>query len=276
MVVSTLGDLLVDVIVRFEEPIAPDTDTFCDIEISAGGQAANVAAWVSDLGHEGRVICTRCHDSAGALAMTELDRRGVRVVGPTGGTRTGTVVSLARGDGTRSMLTDRGDSAAFDPSSLVPAWLEGSRWLHVSGYALASDPLRSAAARGAAIASGSGCEVSVDLASTRVIENVGAASFLELLTRLGPALVFGSEAEFRALRVDPRNQPSRPEWIIKRGAAGVTVFAHGTEHSYDALATTVVDATGAGDAFAAGYLVGGVETALAAAARCVAQNGAMP
>jgi len=62
------------------------------------------------------------------------------------------------------------------------------------------------------------------------------------------------------------------EVISKLGAGGVMA---GGRH-YPALATEPADATGAGDAFAAGYLVGGVELGLAAAARAVATMGAMP
>jgi sugar/nucleoside kinase (ribokinase family) len=61
-------------------------------------------------------------------------------------------------------------------------------------------------------------------------------------------------------------------WVVKRGEAGVIV--DGTE--YAALAVDVVDTTGAGDAFAAGFLVGGVALGLEAAARCCSQLGAMP
>jgi sugar/nucleoside kinase (ribokinase family) len=59
---------------------------------------------------------------------------------------------------------------------------------------------------------------------------------------------------------------------VKRGADGVVVDGE----AFPAVPTEVVDATGAGDAFAAGFLVGGVEVGLEAAARCCAQIGAMP
>jgi sugar/nucleoside kinase (ribokinase family) len=59
---------------------------------------------------------------------------------------------------------------------------------------------------------------------------------------------------------------------VKRGAGGVVVDGK----AFPAPATDVVDATGAGDAFAAGYLVGGVDLGLAAAARCCAKLGTMP
>ena len=62
-------------------------------------------------------------------------------------------------------------------------------------------------------------------------------------------------------------------WVLKRGADGVEVDGV----AYPASpAGAVVDTTGAGDALAAGWLVGGVELGLGAAARCVAQLGSMP
>lgn len=59
---------------------------------------------------------------------------------------------------------------------------------------------------------------------------------------------------------------------MKRGPLGVVV--DGQEHA--ALPADVVDTTGAGDALAAGFLVGGAELALEAAARCVATVGSLP
>jgi sugar/nucleoside kinase (ribokinase family) len=63
--------------------------------------------------------------------------------------------------------------------------------------------------------------------------------------------------------------------VIKRGARGIRVVG---EHAAElpAVPGEVVDATGAGDALAAGFLVGGPELAVEAAARCIAKLGAMP
>jgi sugar/nucleoside kinase (ribokinase family) len=65
-------------------------------------------------------------------------------------------------------------------------------------------------------------------------------------------------------------------WVLKRGPAGASVEENGRRADYDAVPAEVVDTTGAGDAFAAGYLVGGIGLALETAGRCVAQLGAMP
>jgi len=65
-------------------------------------------------------------------------------------------------------------------------------------------------------------------------------------------------------------------FVVKRGARGCIVRSRSEEREYPAEPADVVDSTGAGDAFAAGFLLGGPELALQAAARCVAQMGAMP
>ena len=62
------------------------------------------------------------------------------------------------------------------------------------------------------------------------------------------------------------------EVVVKLGERGVRVAGP----TFPALATRAVDSTGAGDAFAAGYLVGGIGIGLRAAARAVATMGAMP
>ena len=109
--------------------------------------------------------------------------------------------------------------------------------------------------------------LSVDLSSTAALLGYGVGRFRELIGRLGPDVVFGNEAEVALVGDLPGS-----EVVIKLGRRGVR--AGGI--SYPARPTQPVDATGAGDAFAAGYLVGGVDLGLEAAARAVAKMGAMP
>src|SRR5437867_10769376 len=94
MRVTTLGDLLLDVIVRLDEPLAPGSDRVAQTRVGAGGQAANVAAWAAALGARARFVGKRGADTAGELATRELAGHGVEVTGPVEG-RTGVVVSLA-------------------------------------------------------------------------------------------------------------------------------------------------------------------------------------
>ncbi len=57
--VCTLGDLLLDVVVRLGAPLEPGSDAPARTSLSTGGQAANVAAWAVALGAEARLVCRR-------------------------------------------------------------------------------------------------------------------------------------------------------------------------------------------------------------------------
>jgi ribokinase len=259
VLVTTLGDLLLDVIVRLAAPLEPDDDREARTEVSAGGQAANVAAWVAALGGEARFVGKRGDDAAGALAVRELSTHGVEVEGPVEG-RTGVVVSLAE-SGRRSLASDRGSARELSAAELEPAWFSCDV-LHLSGYALAVEPIASAAVRAAELARAAGATVSLDLSAATLIDD----GFRARVHALAPDLVFAAERERDELG------PLDARWLVKRGAAGVVVDGE----PFAAVPTEVVDPTGAGDAFAAGFLVGGVELGLAAAARCCAKVGAMP
>ncbi len=268
MLVCTLGDLTLDVIVRLTGPIATGADTPARTHLSAGGQAANVAAWAAELGARARFIGKRGHDDAGRLAARGLEARGVEVAGPAEG-KGGVICSLVDPDGERSMLSDRGAATAFRPDELEPRWLEGCDHLFVSGYALLADPTRSTALAAVDLARGHGAAVSVDLASWSALEEHGAARVRELLTELRPDVVFANEDEDRVLG----GPVPGAAWILKRGLRGCSF--DGDER--DALPVTeVVDSTGAGDALAAGFIVGGPDLALEAAARCVSRLGSVP
>jgi ribokinase len=266
-VICTLGDLLLDVIVRLEGPIAEDTDTYGRTRVGAGGQAANVAAWVVALGGRARFVGKRARDPAGRLLAEELMGRGVEVVGPEVDSGTGTVVSVATPNGARTMLSDRGVSTTFAPDELDAAWLDGCEWLHVPGYSLVRSPLRETALAAARSAP----RVSIDLSSTAAIKEHGVERFRETLGELEPGVVFANEAE-----ADLLGSLAAPKVVVKRGAGGSVVRTADGEAELPSLDVEVLDTTGAGDAFAAGFLLSGPELAAEAAARCVARMGAMP
>lgn len=272
--ICVLGDAHLDVVVRMSGPLTEETDTPAVTFVGAGGQAANVAAWVTALGGRSRLIAARGTDLGAELVSTDLARRGVELVGPIVPGSTGVVVSLSNSGRGRSMLTDRGVGTALDQIAIEPEWLDGCEWLHLSAYALAHEPMRSAALTVARAAVRRSVRLAVDLASTAMIEAFGVASFGELIASMSPHVVFGTEAEAALVSTNllDRCLPDDGALIVKLGADGVRV---GHRH-FAAPPTVPVDATGAGDAFAAGYLVGGVELGLAAAARAVAKMGAMP
>ena len=265
--ICTLGDLLLDVIVRLDGPIAEDTDTYGRTRVGAGGQAANVAAWVAALGGGARFLGKRARDPAGRILAEELRGRGVDLAGPEVESGTGTVVSVATPDGARTMLSDRGVSVAFAPEELDAAWLEDCEWLHLPGYSLVVSPLRETALTAAGLAPA----VSIDLSSTAALQEAGVERFRGTLASVRPSVVFANEAE--AQLVSPIQAETL---VVKRGARGCVVHDGEGSRELPAVEADVVDSTGAGDAFAAGFLVGGADQALDAAARCVAKMGATP
>jgi sugar/nucleoside kinase (ribokinase family) len=270
VLVATLGDALLDVIVQLDEPLVVGADAGAATKSGAGGQAANVAAWAVALGAEGRCIAKRGDDPAGRLVAAELQSRGVELVGPEG-TRNGIVVSLVGGDGERTMASDRGVAPELRPDEIDPTWLVCD-CLHIAGYSLLAAPIDAASFRAVELARANGARISVDLSAWTQIRKYGPTRFRRQVELLEPDVVFANEAEWMIVGAAYGLAPTA---VVKRGSRGVLVL--GEERvELPARVGDVVDATGAGDAFAAGFLVGGPELALEAAARCVAQLGALP
>jgi sugar/nucleoside kinase (ribokinase family) len=260
--ICTIGDLVLDVVALPDGPLIPDADTPATIRLIAGGQAANVAAWASALGARARLICKRGTDLSSHAATDELQRHGVEICGPRQEGRGGIVVSIRDTLGHRTMASDRGVAGRLDATELDSSWLEDCDVLHVSGYCLLREPMAEAAIEAARHAP----RVSVDLASAGDIERAGARRFAARLEALSPDLAFATETERKAV---PSFDTS---WVIKLGARG----AHFPEGLYAAPDLIPLDTTGAGDALAAGYLVGGPDLAIEAARRCIGVVGAMP
>jgi ribokinase len=275
--IATLGDVLLDVIVRLDEPLAPGDDVRAHTRTGAGGQAANVAAWAASLGGEARCIAKRGGDAAGELVARELAEHGVELVGPVAGGATGVVVSLVGADGERSMASDRGVAPELAPEEIDPAWLDCDV-LHLSGYALLREPIAHAALLAAQLARGRGARVSVDVAAWTEIRSYGPVRFRELLDVVAPDVLFATEAEWEMLG---GAYLAAPTGVLKRGARGITVLTEDARLELAPVEAEVLDTTGAGDALAAGFLLGGsleeaARRGLDAAARCVAKVGSLP
>jgi len=267
---------MLDVIVRLEEPLAPGGDVRAATRACAGGQAANVAAWAAVLGAEGRCIAKRGDDPASELVTRELAARGVEVVGPVAPGATGIVVSIV-GDGDRALASDRGVAPSFAPDELDPAWLDCDI-LHISGYALLRSPMSETALAAARVAREGAASVSVDVAAWTEIRSFGPLEFRELVDAIAPDVLFATEAEWEILG---GAYLTSPIGVIKRGPRGATVVTEDARLDLAPLEAEVVDTTGAGDAFAAGFLLGGsleerARRGLEAAARCVATVGSLP
>jgi ribokinase len=259
-------------VVRLDEALTPGADAIARTHAGAGGQAANVAAWSAALGADARFVGKRADDTAGRLVDAEFRARGVELVGPVAEGRNGIVVSLVSEDGDRTMASDRGVAPDLSPDELDPTWFADADVLHLSGYSLMRTPIDRAALRAAQLSRGSGARVSVDLSAWPRIRDFGPRAFRERIERLAPDVVFANEAEWQI--IGGAYAIARTA-VVKRGARGIVVYGDDAAELVPAPGD-VVDATGAGDALAAGFLVGGPRLAVETAARCVSKLGTMP
>jgi sugar/nucleoside kinase (ribokinase family) len=197
------------------------------------------------------------------------------LLGPVAGS-TGIVVSVVE-TGDRALASDRGSATTFAPAELDAAWL-ACDVLHLSGYALVREPIGATALEAARLAQEAGARVSVDVAAWTEIRRFGPVRFRGLLDELAPDVLFATEAEWELLG---GSYLSAPTGVLKRGARGCTVITADAKLDFAALEVDVVDPTGAGDALAAGFLLGGsleeaARRGIEAAARCVAKVGSLP
>jgi sugar/nucleoside kinase (ribokinase family) len=251
-----LGDLMVDVVAQVSNELARGSDTPARISVRGGGSAANVAAWAAVLGADVTLVCRVGDDERGRAAVAEL--RGVDVRAEVDPARaTGTCVVLVEPGGERTMLPDPGANDA--PLPEIPV----GDHLHVVGYALLRAGPRASALAAIARAREAGMTVSVDPSSWALLRP-DAIPEVDLL------LPNEEEAELVT-----------GEMVVKLVARG----ARWGDVEVPAPAVAVVDTTGAGDAFAAGFLSawkGGagrreaLEAGCRVAARAVAQVGARP
>jgi sugar/nucleoside kinase (ribokinase family) len=259
-VVVVVGDVINDVIVRPNGPVAVGTDTPSQVEPSPGGSGANQAAWLAALRTRVR-FAGRVGATDAAYHRAALEQCGVEAwLTADPKAATGTIVVLVSLDGERSMFTDRGANRSLQQADLPARLLDDASLLHVSGYQLFEPGARSAVLRLWATAREAGIPTSVDPASVAGLREVGSASFLEWTS--GAQFVFPNLDEGRLLTGCEEPDAivavlceAYPVVALKLGAAGALVAsADGRRFPVAAQPTDVVDSTGAGDAFCAGFL----------------------
>ncbi len=286
-----VGDVMTDIVVVPEGPLARGTDVRATIRNMPGGSGANQAVWLASCGAE-VIFAGRVGEGDATALHAHFASRGVQaVLASDPELPTGTLICLVEADGERSFLTDRGANAALGALDLPHSLLEGVDLLHVSGYALFDPEPRAAVLALIAAAHASGIRVSIDPASTGFLEEVGPEAFIEWTA--GADLLFPNADEAALLTgqqsIDEQMAVLQELYgtvVIKRGALGAMLGDKGrVPFAVRASAVDVVDTTGAGDAFAAAFLAAHLrgeddadclEKAIEAGSEAVTRLGAQP
>jgi sugar/nucleoside kinase (ribokinase family) len=252
-----IGDLVEDVVVWLPTALSYGTDTPSKIVRTRGGSASNVAVFASAVNanntarYRSRLIAQVGNDSLGDQLVATLESSRVDPCVVRSG-RTGSIVVIVSPDGERTMLTDR--AAATQLENAPKNWYNDVSILHVPAYSLFSEPLSTAARRCIAIAHEKKIMVSVDASSASLIKAFGIARFRQLLAELNPKVFFCNTDEAEVLNI--KTQPLELEVVVIKAGAEPTTLIFQAQSSTIAVAPVgeITDSTGAGDAFAAGFL----------------------
>ncbi|MFF0249149.1 carbohydrate kinase family protein [Streptosporangium sandarakinum] len=292
--VVVVGDLMTDAVARARYPLARASDTPAIVTMHGGGSGANISSWLAVEGAEVAFIGRRGADITGRNRDMELMGYGVDarlVMDPE--RPTGTCVVLITHKGERTMLSDPGANAALSPEDLPRDLFVQGGHLHLSGYTLINEGSREAGLAALKLAGRAGMTVSVDCSSSAPLERTGAEPFLEWTEDAKLLFANADQAKVLTGRDDPAAAAKVltawfPQVVVKLADEGALWYANGRGEPVRCPAEPVdrvVDGTGAGDAFVAGFLPSWLDKkppaeALAAgcrlAAKAISHLGARP
>ena len=263
---------------------------------TSGGSAANSMAGIAAMGGRAGFIGQIADDQLGDIFRHDMQALGVQFDTPAlpreDGLPTGRCLILVTPDAQRTMNTAPGASHLLAPQALDEALIASAAILYLEGYLFGPELPRRAMMRAIDIAHGAGREIAFTLSESVCIAGRREA-FTDMIDRGGIDLLFANEDE--ALQLTGASALGEalamladkvPTLVITRGAAGAMALDRG--EGIDVAARPVdkvVDTTGAGDLFAAGFLVARargaeltkcLETGAIAAAEIISHFGARP
>jgi fructokinase len=230
---------------------------------TSGGSAGNTCAVAAGLGARVAYLGRVADDQLGRVFRHDIGAAGVHF--PTapliGGAPTARCLILVTPDGQRTMNTYLGACVTFSEEEVDEALVADAAVLYLEGYLFDPPAAQAAFRRAAAAAQAGGREVALSLSDAFCVDRHRAA-FRDLVAR-HVDILFANEAEVCSLyernsfeeAAEMARQDARLA-VLTRSEAGSIVLRGEEEVSVRAAATTVVDTTGAGDAYAAGFLAG--------------------
>ena len=285
-----IGDIMLDVTVLLNRPIVEGLETRAKISTQGGGAAANVASWLSHNKTPAYLVTRVGADSAGQTLLAELDAYGVEhsnTVIPN--MNTGVVIVIVGADGERTMFPESGANSGLNLSDL-PA-LDNVSAVYLSGYSLLNPASTTGVVAMVNAITSAKIPIIFDPASVGTMNHVGLASVKNILPRMDIVILNEEEAFYLTGRSDIQLALKElnelvPIVVIKRGSQGAIAIKRDLDSlEVSAKSANVIDTTGAGDAFAAGFIGSWIEesdllaamgSAIDLATQCVAIIGARP
>ena len=221
-----------------------------------GGSAANTITCTSIFGMPSGFIGKIGNDELGHLYRSSLEQSGVKTTLLTGTKGSGRAMCFITGANAERTFADyMGAALELVPEDLKPEFFEGYDYFHIEGYLVQNQDLIRKAVQ---MAKEAGCIIAIDMASDNGVESNEA--FFHNLVEKYIDIVFANESEARAYtKKEPREALDELAEqcriaIVKVGKDGSMVKAGDEYHFIDPWPAATIDATGAGDTYAAGFL----------------------
>jgi sugar/nucleoside kinase (ribokinase family) len=236
---------------------------------TSGGSAANTVAGVAALGGRAGFVGQVAADQLGEIFTHDIRALGVEFATPpkSDGLPTGRCLILVTPDAQRTMNTFRGAAHQLSVEALDRAQIEGAAILYLEAYLWRSEGPRAAMREAMRIAHDAGRKVAFTLSDIACIAP-HRSEILEMLESGSIDLLFANEAEIMALADTPDRDSAIAALedkvrvlVVTCGADGALATEGGRRVAVPVakIGAGVVDTTGAGDLFAAGFLVGQAE-----------------
>ena len=224
---------------------------------ASGGSAANTMSGLARLGIEAGFLSKIGHDEVGEFFKKQMVETNVKPQLLTTTTPSGRVIAMVTPDGERTFATCLGAAAEMRADDITAELFDGWDIFYVEGYLVANPTMLRKAIE---TAKAKGLTIAIDLASYNVVEE--SRDFLMELVENYVDIVFANEQEAKALTglepeaalhfIADRCQIA----VVKVGAKGAFVQRGNEIVSIPPMQADVVDTTGAGDMWAAGFLAG--------------------
>ena len=227
------------------------------VKYVAGGSAANTIACTAIFGMPSSFIGKIGEDELGLLYKSEQEQYGVKTTLLKSSHSSGrSMVFVSGGNAERTFAVYLGAALDLVPEDLKPEYFEGYDYFHIEGYLVQNQALIRKAVE---LAHAAGCIISIDMASYNVVESNNA--FLHDIVDRYVDIVFSNETESRAFTKmsDPREALDEIARhcriaVVKVGKDGSWVKSGDEVHYIPVWPADTIDATGAGDTYAAGFL----------------------